>query len=111
DTSLKGGAEINWSDDQERRVFLNGLVADARLLLLEARQTKETCSEEQCAVIAVAEDVLQRLLAQDTEPDPDNPQGGRRIKKGVARDRVPSVSDPEMRHGRKSASKRFDGHK
>jgi hypothetical protein len=29
----------------------------------------------------------------------------------VARDRVISHSDPEMRHGRKSASRRFDGHK
>jgi len=29
----------------------------------------------------------------------------------VSRDRVPSVHDPEMRHGRKSKSKRFDGHK
>jgi hypothetical protein len=33
------------------------------------------------------------------------------LKKGVARDRVVSVHDPEMRHARKSASKRFDGHK
>jgi hypothetical protein len=29
----------------------------------------------------------------------------------VARDRIVSHSDPEMRHGRKSASRRFDGHK
>jgi len=27
------------------------------------------------------------------------------------KDRVLSVHDPEMRHGRKSASKRFNGHK
>ena len=31
--------------------------------------------------------------------------------RGVAPDRVISHSDPEMRHGRKSASRRFDGHK
>jgi len=29
----------------------------------------------------------------------------------VAKDRVPSVTDPEMRHGRKSASGKFTGHK
>ena len=29
----------------------------------------------------------------------------------MAADRVVSHSDPEMRHGRKSASRRFDGHK
>ena len=36
---------------------------------------------------------------------------GAQIRHGVARDRVVSHSDPEMRHGRKSASRRFDGHK
>ena len=34
-----------------------------------------------------------------------------RIREGVAPDRVISVSDPEMRHGRKSSARRFDGHK
>jgi hypothetical protein len=33
------------------------------------------------------------------------------LRDGVAKDRLPSVHDPEMRHGRKSAAKRFDGHK
>ena len=33
------------------------------------------------------------------------------MKSGTAKDRVVSVHDPEMRHGRKSASKRFNGHK
>jgi transposase len=33
------------------------------------------------------------------------------FRKGVSRDRIPSVHDPEMRHGRKSSSVRFDGHK
>ena len=30
---------------------------------------------------------------------------------GVSRDRMMSVHDPEMRHGHKSSSRRFDGHK
>jgi len=33
------------------------------------------------------------------------------IVRETVRDRVPSATDPEQRHGRKSASKRFDGHK
>ena len=36
---------------------------------------------------------------------------GAHLKQGVSPDRVVSVHDPEMRHGRKSAKKRFDGHK
>ena len=33
------------------------------------------------------------------------------LKDGVSRDRMMSVHDPELRHGRKSSSRRFDGHK
>jgi hypothetical protein len=33
------------------------------------------------------------------------------IKEGTEKDRLISVHDPEMRHGRKSASKTFNGHK
>jgi hypothetical protein len=41
----------------------------------------------------------------------EKPEGGCQIKPGTEKDRVVSVPDPEMRHGRKSASKRFNGHK
>jgi hypothetical protein len=52
------------------------------------------------------------LLAQLIEQDIEEVEGeGARVKDGVARDRMPSVHDPEMRHGRKSKSQRFDGHK
>ena len=36
---------------------------------------------------------------------------GTGLKDGVSRDRMVSVHDPEMRHGHKSSSRRFDGHK
>src|SRR5262249_50675337 len=39
------------------------------------------------------------------------PGGGCQIKEGTEKDRQISVHDPEMRHGRKSASKTFNGHK
>jgi IS5 family transposase len=51
-----------------------------------------------------------KLIAQDTEPDPED-GGGRRVTQGVAKDRRISVSDPDMRHGRKSKRKRIDGYK
>jgi hypothetical protein len=44
------------------------------------------------------------------EPDPDKP-GNKRIKDGVAPECRVSISDGEMRHGRKSKSKRFNGYK
>jgi hypothetical protein len=56
--------------------------------------------------------LLTAVLAQDVEEDPEGPDDPRpRIRRGVAPDRIVSHSDPEMRHGRKSASRRFDGHK
>jgi hypothetical protein len=48
-----------------------------------------------------------QLLHQDIEYKDDEPQ----VKQGVATDRIPSVHDPEMRHGRKSSTGRFNGHK
>ena len=46
-----------------------------------------------------------------TKTSSGDDDGDPEIRQGVARDRVISHSDPEMRHGRKSASRRFDGHK
>jgi hypothetical protein len=53
-------------------------------------------------------DLLAQVIDQDVTADDS---GDPEIRQGVARDRVISHSDPEMRHGRKSASRRFDGHK
>ena len=45
---------------------------------------------------------------QDLESTAD---GTMQIRTGVAKDRRVSIEDPEMRHGRKSKSKRFNGYK
>ena len=52
---------------------------------------------------------LRRVLEQDLEPDPTT--GRARIKRVIAKDRVPSLGDPEMQHGRKSKNKLFNGYK
>jgi hypothetical protein len=110
DVSLKGQAEIDWSDARERRRCLQTIVADADRLLDRVRTARgelDADSPEDRA-LAEAAGLLARVLAQDIErPDDDGPAQ----KQGVAKDRMPAVHDPEMRHGRKSASKRFDGHK
>jgi hypothetical protein len=58
--------------------------------------------------VAEAQALLERLKAQDTET---NEQGTLQIRRGVAPDRQISVSDPEMRHGRKHKTQRIDGYK
>ena len=107
--SIKGGADVDWDDEQARRAFLHGIVSDAeRLLRLGGEaQAQRPEGNEQGERIERAGALLRQLISQDVERSEE----GSTLKEGVARDRIVSVHDPEMRHGRKSKSKRFDGHK
>jgi hypothetical protein len=58
--------------------------------------------------IKSAAQLLEQILLQDIQ---EYPGGGASIKKGTVKGRVPSATDPEQRHGRKSAKKRFTGSK
>jgi hypothetical protein len=110
--SLKGGAGIDWSDPQARRTFLTQVVAAARRLLAEAERVLPTLAREAQAAVQEDLELLRALLAQDVEERPGSggkPQAA--LKEGTARDRMPSATDPEQRHGHKSQSRRFDGHK
>ena len=116
-SSVKGEAVIDWSSKRERRKLLAEIVADADRLLELARQAQEMLDADsaQRREIVEAAELLGQLLLQDVErkgSDGDGDgDGGVSLKEGVSRDRMMSVHDPEMRHGRKSSSKRFDGHK
>jgi len=106
-SSLKGEAAIEWDDKAQREQLLTEIVQDGRRLLSLAEQGEEQHPEQAEAIQSDAA-LLRRLIAQDVE---EKPEGGFQVKSGTAQDRVLSVHDPEMRHGRKSASKRFNGHK
>jgi hypothetical protein len=108
-SSVKGEAEIDWDNKKERRALLQKIVADADLVLELARQAQGQFPEESFhrKRIVEAAELLGQLLLQDVQRQEDGPA----LKDGVSRDRVPSVHDPEMRHGRKSSRNRFDGHK
>jgi Transposase domain (DUF772)/Transposase DDE domain len=108
-SSLKGQADVDWTDPKARQRFLAEIVADADGLLGVVRGTRAdlaaASAEDEELVKAAA--VLVRVLGQDIERDDNGP----RLKQGVAPDRLISVHDPEMRHGRKSSSHRFNGRK
>lgn len=93
--------DIDWGDPAARRAHLGELVAAGVALLAEAAGIDDPAVREPV-------DLLAQVIDQDVEADDE---GNPRIRRGVAPDRVISHSDPEMRHGRKSASRRFDGHK
>jgi len=109
-TSIKGEAEIDWNNAAARQAFLDGIVVDAERLLAVAERVRAGYPPDsaESGRIDEAAGLLKQLLAQDVER---TTEGQAALKDGVARDRVPSVTDPEMRHGRKSASRKFTGHK
>ena len=108
-SSLKGEAGIDWDDPEARQAFLQGVVADADRLLGLAREILERppSDDPDRQRLLEASQLLSRLLLQDV----GRGANGAHLKRGVSPDRIVSVHDPEMRHGRKSAARRFDGHK
>jgi transposase len=54
-------------------------------------------------------DLARRVREQDVLEEEDG--GAPMLRRGVARERLVSVEDPQMRHGRKSRSIRFSGYK
>ncbi|MGI8686934.1 MAG: IS1182 family transposase [Acidimicrobiales bacterium] len=93
--------DIDWQDPAARKAHLGELVAAGRALLAEVEGIEDPAVAEPAALLA-------QVIGDDVEEDDD---GKPQIRQGVASDRAISHSDPEMRHGRKSATRRFDGHK
>jgi hypothetical protein len=112
-SSLKGEAKLDWSSEAEKETFLSSLVADAERVLELAKRAEQSLAEddERREQLRRAGEILRQVLLQDVEEKPDDEGGGKRIRQGTSGERICSVHDPEMRHGRKSASVRFDGHK
>ena len=110
--SFKGAVEIDWSDAQARRALVGQLVADARVALQVAGRALQGYAKEapETQELRTAQQLLQDLLAQDIDEEPED-GGDPQIRRGTAQDRIVSTTDPEMRHGRKSNTQRFDGHK
>jgi len=101
-----GKPPIDWQDKNARAAELARMVAAAGKLraALAVRVAADPDS-----TLAQADALLAAIVAQDVEPDPDS--GAPRLRQEVAADRIVSTTDPEMRHGRKSKSRRFNGHK
>src|SRR5262249_42277693 len=107
--SVKGSADLDWSDPAARHQFLAQIVTDARRLL---RLAGAAGGDDGAPAGREAAALLEQLLLQDVV---ESREGEGRlqaaIKEGTAPERIPSATDPEQRHGRKSKSKRFTGHK
>jgi transposase len=111
DSSLKGSADLDWSDPAARGAFLAQIVADARRLLY---LSEEAVIGEEAPALQEAAELLRHLLLQDVvEPPPGEGGGPGKVllRQGTVEGRIPSATDPQQRHGRKSESHRFTGYK
>lgn len=93
--------KIDWESDSARVELLNDLVNDAVSVLGAGLSFDDAQLQELLEQLA-------RLVGQDVEVCED---GTGKLINGVSSDRQVSVVDTEMRHGRKSKSRKFDGYK
>lgn len=111
-SSVKAVLDIDWRKPEARQAALATLLGQFGRL---CRWLEEYFGEDRLHQPPLADhiDTVKQLIEQDTEPEPDSPSSSsaRRIRQGVAADRLISLSDRDMRHGRKSKTKAFCGYK
>lgn len=116
-SSVKAALDVDWREPGARAAALQELLSQFDKLM---RWLRTQFSEEKLIQPPLAKhiEMVKRIIEQDTEPDPNSPSGSNRLRQNdpkkdrrVARDRLVSLSDPDMRHGRKSRSKGFAGYK
>src|SRR2546427_2841021 len=107
--SLKAALDLDGGEPSARERAL-GLVLEEVARWQRWLEQQQTLAAQTPPLQEVMETIMQ-IVTQDTEPDPEGGPGGRRIKKHVAPDRRISIEDTDMRHGRKSSAKTFNGFK
>ncbi len=102
DYDKAGKPQICWASATERAVLLNELFVDAATVI-------SACAGLDDAELLAAMAMLVTVAGQDLESDTDD--GGVRVTRGVAPERVISTVDPDARHGHRSRQDRYDGYK
>lgn len=97
--------DCDWRSKKAREHLLTRVAQDAGRAL---RAVEQVPGLAQAEAVAEAAALLRELVGQDFDLDEDDVP---RLRRGTAKERILSVHDPEMRHGRKSQSQRFDGYK
>jgi hypothetical protein len=102
--SIKAGLDLDWSDPRQKAT---GIQCVERQVASLVRWVERHLDDLVEAPLRPLLDAITTVRDQDLEKGGD----GVRIREGVAKDRRISIEDDEMRHGRKSRSKRFNGYK
>lgn len=98
----KGKPKINWNDESAKSQLLTCLVEDARRINEYIHQYPPASNE-----LIDAVDLLLLVAEQDIEEK----DGQVEIAHRTCKDRTISITDPEIRHGHKTSSKKHDGYK
>jgi len=104
-SSTKAALDIDWNDAEQKNEALNRLCEQLDSL---SAWVQERRPETELTPLSHYIEALVQVKQQDVE---STPEGEVQIRQGVAEDRRVSIEDAEMRHGRKSKSKRFNGYK
>jgi transposase len=97
--------DCRWRERGERERMLTRVAEDAERALRAVERSGGLLGDE---AVEEAYGLLRELVGQDFDVDED---GVPRLVRGTRQDRILSVHDTEMRHGRKSQHQRFDGYK
>ena len=103
--SIKAGLDIDWSDPDEKAAALETLVVQVRVLVewTANAMNGDGFTGPITKYLSALDDVLEQNV--------DEEDGRMKLRQGVAADRRVSIEDEDMRHGRKSQSKLFNGYK
>jgi hypothetical protein len=103
--SVKAALDIDWSDPKQKVAAVE--IVEQQVAALE-RWVERHIDKAVATPLTPFIEALAQVRAQDLEIGEAGRVG---IRQGVAPDRRISIEDAEMRHGRKSKTKRFDGYK
>jgi hypothetical protein len=102
--SIKAGLDIDWSDPRQKATAIQIVEQQVGSLQRWVERHLDDALESPLRPYIEA-------IAAVREQDLERTKDGVQIRQGVAPERRISIEDGEMRHGRKSRSKRFDGYK
>ncbi len=120
--------DLDWTDAAARAEHLREAVGDARaaLALVDTEDTSPAVAEASALLARIVSDDVEEgspappkkrgrprkaPVEQQTEGDGGGGNAALRIRRGVARDRIVSVVDPQMRVGHKSERQSWAGYK
>lgn len=106
--STKGGLGVDWRDADARAEALDRLARGVTVAVEEVqRKLQEVAGDKRKPLLRLG----QRLLTVITQNLESDEKGRLVIAQRVASGRLASLTDPEARHGRKSASQTYTGFK